>query len=34
MYDVVIFESGISGLTLAHELVEKGFKNKLWWNGP
>ena len=26
MYDIIIFGSGLSGLTLAHELCQKGFK--------
>ena len=27
MYDIIIFGGGLSGLTLAHELIKKKFKN-------
>ena len=26
MYDIIIFGGGLSGLTLAHELIKKDFK--------
>ena len=26
MYDIIIFGGGLSGLTIAHELIKKGFK--------
>jgi 2-polyprenyl-6-methoxyphenol hydroxylase-like FAD-dependent oxidoreductase len=26
MYDIIIFGGGLSGLTLAHELIKKKFK--------
>ena len=32
MYDIIIFGGGLSGLTLAHELIKNGFKVVIYAN--
>ena len=34
MYDIIIFGGGISGLTLAHELIKQKFKILIEYNLP